>query len=287
VTVKVSLRDVRGDGKLTNATEEVTLSNGTTFFSHRLQWPGYVRTIGISDHMGLFTLTISREFRDCPVSVWPATSRFPKFHHRSLGNSDEGDADERGKGEGDYLEMRSYQEGDSARFINWKVYARTGKLMSRIPEHISDKRTALFFFPSGYEEKGGGDVIAAEFIRYFVEKQPLGRNWILGMPGMKGFFESTKEEGREKILNQVARTGNLEFSDPKVCLVGLKKFLLSSRRLGVRKPLIVIGKNVAPDLIRKMKSLPCGREASILHCRDRQDPRRDKASGVDEEAIRS
>ena len=36
--------------------------------------------------------------------------------------------------DGDRIELRRYVPGDSARFIHWKVFGRTRKLMVRVPE---------------------------------------------------------------------------------------------------------------------------------------------------------
>jgi len=84
-----------------------------------------------------------------------------------------------GIADGDRTELRRYVPGDPARFIHWKAFARTGKLVVRVPERALSqaRRTAAFFVA------GEGDEATAAAARVAVERNALGRDWVFGASG--------------------------------------------------------------------------------------------------------
>lgn len=81
-----------------------------------------------------------------------------------------------GLDEGDRLELRRYVPGDPARFIHWKVFGRTRKLMVRMPERALAvaSRTAAFLIA------GEDDDASAALARLAVERRLLGVEWTFG-----------------------------------------------------------------------------------------------------------
>ncbi len=78
--------------------------------------------------------------------------------------------------DGDRLELRRYLPGDPARFIHWKVLARTRRLMIRAPERAlsSERRTAAFMVA------GLADDASAAAARAALMGGILGDDWLFG-----------------------------------------------------------------------------------------------------------
>jgi uncharacterized protein (DUF58 family) len=78
--------------------------------------------------------------------------------------------------DGDRLELTRYTPGDPARFIHWKVFARTRKLLVRRPERALAvaRRCAAFFVAEQ------GDDASAAAARLALERNLLGNEWVFG-----------------------------------------------------------------------------------------------------------
>lgn len=90
---------------------------------------------------------------------------------------------------GDRLELQRYVAGDPARFIHWKVFGRTRKLMIRTPERALaiSHRTAAFIV------SGTNDDATAAIARLALEKGMLGSDWSFGSDeNVEGTFETTE-----------------------------------------------------------------------------------------------
>lgn len=87
-----------------------------------------------------------------------------------------------GVSEGDRVELRRYAPGDPARFIHWKVFGRTRRLMVRLPERALTraKRTV------SYLVAGQRDEASAAAARVAVESGVLGEQWVFGADGTAG-----------------------------------------------------------------------------------------------------
>ena len=65
-------------------------------------------------------------------------------------------SDPRGTLEGDRVDMRQYSPGDSPRMILWKVYARSRKLLVRVPERALTARPRFCaYFVAGPDDEPG------------------------------------------------------------------------------------------------------------------------------------
>ena len=84
-----------------------------------------------------------------------------------------------GVAEGDRTELRRYAPGDPARFIHWKVYARTKKLVVRMPERaLSRARRTVAYLVTGAEDEA-----SAAAARVAIESVSLGEEWSFGADG--------------------------------------------------------------------------------------------------------
>jgi hypothetical protein len=78
--------------------------------------------------------------------------------------------------DGDRLELSRYVPGDPARYIHWKAFARTGKLLVRRPERALAlaRRCAAFYIA------GPNDDASAAVARLALERRLLGQEWVFG-----------------------------------------------------------------------------------------------------------
>lgn len=107
--------------------------------------------------------------------------------------------DPRGEPTGDRVDMRRYSPGDPPRLLLWKIYARTGKLMVRVPEAAvsTAPRTCAYLVA------GPGDETVASLARTLVETGLLGEGWRFGADGSPNSVER-----KEDALRLIAHSGN-------------------------------------------------------------------------------
>lgn len=81
--------------------------------------------------------------------------------------------------DGDRVELRRYAPGDPARFIHWKVYGRTRRLMVRVPERAlaPARRTAAYLIAAD------GDEAASGAARVALQTGALGDDFRFGADG--------------------------------------------------------------------------------------------------------
>ena len=105
-----------------------------------------------------------------------------------------------GVAEGDRLDSRQYQPGDPMRHILWRIVAKTGgeRLYVRIPEKVGEFQIAIFMFVESDDEENAG------FVRYALEEDLFGKNWIFGT-GMSSDHEIVRTP--DEALKLLARSG--------------------------------------------------------------------------------
>ena len=114
--------------------------------------------------------------------------------------------------DGDRLELRRYVPGDSARFIHWKVFGRTRKLMVRTPERaLSRARRTV-----AYLVAGAHDEAAAAAARAAIEEEALGMDWQFAADGSP---EATSD--RSEALHKVMTSSGFANQGGS----GMKRFL--------------------------------------------------------------
>jgi len=114
--------------------------------------------------------------------------------------------------DGDRVELRRYVPGDSARFIHWKVFGRTRKLMVRTPERALSRarRTVAYLVADAHDEA------AAAAARAAIEEEALGMDWRFAADGSP---EATSD--RSDALHKVMTSSGFSGQSGS----GLKRFL--------------------------------------------------------------
>jgi hypothetical protein len=151
--------------------EEVTLLE-------RGEIRGFVRRMVVQDAFGLARLGVRRrEHRVLRVAPGTgAMGRMPVL--QSFAGGDE-HLHPMGLVDGDRVELRRYVPGDPARFIHWKVFGRTRKLVVRMPEPALSRARRVV----AYLVAGDDDDATAGAARVAVEMGALGSDWVFSADG--------------------------------------------------------------------------------------------------------
>jgi hypothetical protein len=156
------------------------------------------RRMIVKDVLGFFTLDWEQEE---PLSLRVLPRPLPLGSQSLIRAWFQGDefSDPRGEPTGDRVDMRRYSPGDPPRLLLWKIYARTGKLMVRVPEAAvtTAPRTCAYLVA------GPGDETVASLARTLVESNLLGDGWRFGADGSAGSVDK-----KEEALRLIARSGN-------------------------------------------------------------------------------
>ncbi|MET0287187.1 MAG: DUF58 domain-containing protein [Polyangiales bacterium] len=136
------------------------------------------RTLIVSDVFGLASLGLRRN-DSADVDVLPhagALRSMPLL--RSLSGGDDV-PHPMGLEHGDRLELRRYAPGDPARFIHWKVFARTQKLVVRMPERALSRAERV----AAYLVAGPADAASAAAARVALEEGAFGADFRFAADG--------------------------------------------------------------------------------------------------------
>jgi len=136
------------------------------------------RTIVVRDVFGIASIGL-RQSAPVEVDVLPhagALRSLPLL--RSLSGGDD-IPHPMGLEQGDRLELRRYAAGDPARFIHWKVFARTQKLVVRMPERALSRAQRV----AAYLVAGPADAASAAAARVALEEGVLGADFRFGADG--------------------------------------------------------------------------------------------------------
>lgn len=157
---------------------------------------GITRRFTIRDVFGLSAFSLIKH-QTAAIRVAPAmgdTELAVALRH----SSGDGYSHPSGKPVGEMIEMRRYSAGDPLRFVLWKAYARTRKLLVRTPER------ALMPQPSavGYFVAGERDEPTASTTRYFLERGLLGQSFSFVADGAPGIATNTAD-ALEAVIDSV------------------------------------------------------------------------------------
>ncbi|HEX2678487.1 MAG TPA: DUF58 domain-containing protein [Polyangiales bacterium] len=161
------------------ASVETTLQDGVAFehvtLHERGRHASIERRITVEDPFGLSRVSFrARELR--ASSVLPRIGglrHLPALVSLSAGGEL---PHPMGLEDGDRLELQRYSPGDPARFIHWKVFARTRRLMVRKPERaVAVARRCAAFYVAGRD-----DDATAAVARLAIAHELLGREWVFG-----------------------------------------------------------------------------------------------------------
>ncbi len=158
------------------------------------------RRIVIQDAFGLSRIAFVRE-QPGPIEVLPHLGGLRRLPVLTSLTGGEEHPHPMGLDDGDRVELRRYVPGDSARFIHWKVFGRTRKLMVRVPERaLSRARRTVAYLVAGPEDEA-----AAAAARAAIEEEALGADWQFGADGAS---EATGD--RSEAIQKVMRSSAFE-----------------------------------------------------------------------------
>ncbi len=144
--------------------------------------------------------------------------------------------------DGDRVELRRYVPGDPARFIHWKVYGRTRKLMVRVPERaLSPARRTV-----AYQVAGEGDDASAAAARVAVESGVFGAEWSFCADGATK-DTSRSDEAVEMIVASAEARGRGG--------AGLEPFLVRAERAGPASAVLFVPPRPGPWLERVVRAV--------------------------------
>ncbi|MEZ0388127.1 MAG: DUF58 domain-containing protein [Verrucomicrobium sp.] len=135
---------------------------------------------------------------------------------------------------GDPLDLREYQEGDSARRIVWRIVAQTGgaKYVTRTPEESATVSRAYFFLSAAGDESG------AELARCIVEEEHSA-SWWLAAAGANG--NAASGMNRQEALALVCRSIAGQHQSVEELAQDLGKFKAELQRRAPGAVLVIAG----------------------------------------------
>ena len=209
-------------------TGEVVLKAGQEeiVLARRGYYSRVVRRFRVSDVCGLarihFDQVQSGEFQ-----VLPSSGRLNQQPLMIRWSSGDEVSDPRGDPAGDRVDMRQYSRGDSPRTILWKVFARTRRLMVRVPERALSARPKV----CGYLVTGPRDEAAAAVCRVMIESELLGPEWRFGSDGAPGH-----DQQRQAALDRICRSAQARQPQPDQ----LQEYLHQAQKDGYAQSVIVM-----------------------------------------------
>lgn len=136
------------------------------------------RAVSVADVFGLARMTL-RNSQTTSFEVQPNTGAFRElFALSSFAGGDES-PHPMGLVQGDRTELRRYGAGDPARFIHWKAFARTRRLLVRQPERALTRAIRTV----AYLVAGPDDDATAGVARAALQSRAFGDEWVFGADG--------------------------------------------------------------------------------------------------------
>jgi uncharacterized protein DUF58 len=176
------------------------------------------RRFTVTDTLGLASLSWV-QVSEGRVRVLPHAGRLEQPDILLSLVSGEDISDPRGDPQGDRVDMRQYQKGDPMKFILWKVYSRSGKVMVRVPERaLAARPRACCYLLSGQRDEA-----TAALARVLIELDMLGEQWRFGANG-----RDRDAVEKDDALNLLAQSGNETSPDCR----DLQRFLEQAEKQG-------------------------------------------------------
>jgi hypothetical protein len=159
------------------------------------------RRIVVQDAFGLSRIAF-RHSQPGPIEVLPHLGGIRRLPVLTSLTGGEEHPHPMGLEDGDRIELRRYVPGDSARFIHWKVFGRTRKLMVRTPERALSRarRTVAYLVAGAHDEAAAGAARAA------IEEEALGVDWQFAADGSPE-ATSDRSEALHKVMTSSGFAG--------------------------------------------------------------------------------
>jgi hypothetical protein len=273
--------------------QEDLLKENLTFL-RRGHWHEPVRILHVGDALGLWKMKLEIRVAGEEYYVMPSRCCTPRVNWPRNFVSGE-DSSNQGKAEGDRIDYRLFQPGDSARYLAWKLIARRdpkAPLLVRKPETVKSPSVGFFFLP------GDNDEAAAQLMVYLLEKGPFGSSWLFSLPSEKlKIFEGLKHHADAAMRaiaksgfrflkkDQVAQSANMP-DDISRSSATIEWFTESLKKRGVGSVIIVTGTHPKePNLDYFKKPSVYGRHTLIAYDEQGKKPDEDEFKGTDRTLI--
>ena len=185
----------------------------TVTLTTRGRYESIVRTITVRDIFGLSSVTFDHNAAFC-AEIRPSKTAFESIQFAARA-SGEGYSFPTGESKGELVEMRRYQAGDPLRYILWRVFARSRKLLVRAPEPaVVEEQEMFLYFIAGQEDNESAS-LTRSFLSTFSESDTElhfcadGSHRIVhnAVDGIDDVVESVKHrsKGGENILEMIKR----------------------------------------------------------------------------------
>ncbi len=250
--VQVSWTWVSPDAAVAEQVSESGRLRERVMLRRRGIFPSITRRVVVQDAFGLSRIA----FRHCqpgPIEVLPHLGGMRRLPVLASLTGGEEYPHPMGLEDGDRVELRRYVPGDSARFIHWKVFSRTRKLMVRTPERaLSRARRTI-----AYLVAGAHDEAAAAAARAAIEEEALGMDWQFAADGSP---EATSE--RSEALHKVVRSSSFVGQSGS----GMKRFLAEVDPRGPAALVVFAPPTMGPwlDQIRSLTARRYGRVRVVI-----------------------
>lgn len=213
------------------AVVELTATGERVTLARRGVYQEVVREWTVSDSLGLNRVRFTRTHRG-EFQVIPALGR---LHNQSLlvrWSSGDEISSPLGDPAGDRVDIRQYTRGDSPRTILWKVFARTRRLMVRVPERAVAAKPKV----CAYLVTAPRDEAAAAVCRVILEGQMLGPDWRFGCDGAPG-----RDHQPEAALQRLCRSAQSVAPQPQQ----LAEYLRDAQQDGYGQAVVVLPLDLA------------------------------------------
>lgn len=198
--VQVELRWAAPERVAVSLVGEGALAAERVVFGERGKADEVERVVTLADLFGLARISFRRRWA-AHLVVRPAVTVVDlaaAIRHAA----GDGHAHPAGEVEGDLVEMRRYSPGDPMRMILWKAYARSRRLLVRMPERaVAPQPSTVAYFVAG-----AGDEPSASVARTFVEAGLLGPDFAFGADGAER-PATTPAEAIDAIIESVRFRG--------------------------------------------------------------------------------
>lgn len=176
-------------------------------FPHRGEWVFARTSYRVEDYFGLFCIR-----REAPLAVGPAAVRvrprldsFSALPILSSAVRSGDDVSHHVEHQGDPLDLKQYHPSDGVRRIVWKVFAKTGELITRHPERSMTPEGRVVCFVAAHESD---DAPCAAALEYLKRLEELSLDLLVSCEGAGGGLAFSSTEAEAQFIDAAFKTSN-------------------------------------------------------------------------------
>lgn len=189
---------------------------------------GVLRRVLVGDPFGLVRIALWRRDRRLRFMAFPDHGKLRQIPVLTSLSGGDDFPHPLGLADGDRVELRRYAPGDPARFIHWKVFGRTRKLMVRQPERaLTRSRRTVAYLVAAL-----GDEASAAVARVALEEGVFGDDWLFGADGVHHVGQIGTRDREEAVLSIVTSAAHAEGPGQRAGGCALEEFLAEAERSG-------------------------------------------------------